>query len=58
MNRKGSHAIYTNFVQEGTSEVIISLESDDERVDTYLYLIAGDDPHGPILYQNDDDVVS
>ena len=58
MNRKGSYAIFTKFIQEGTSEVIISLESDDERVDTYLYLIAGDDPHGPILYQNDDDVVS
>ena len=52
--RSGSYARYYTFTLDGESEVTITLTSETEGVDPYLYLRSGTAQSGSHLYANDD----
>ena len=49
--QSGSYARFYNFTLALSTEVIITLESDD--TDTYLYLLSGSGTSGAVLHEND-----
>ena len=49
--QSGSYARFYNFTLALSTEVIITLESDD--TDTYLYLLSGSGTSGTVLHEND-----
>ena len=52
--RTGSYARFYTFTLDGESEVTITLTSETEGVDSYLYLRSGTAQSGSHLYENDD----
>ena len=52
--RTGSYARFYTFTLDGESEVTITLTSETQGVDSYLYLRSGTAQSGSHLYENDD----